>query len=122
MNVEQPKVLKYNLLDDIFEKPAKCRDLSNRQDVVNKASLRHMKKYYTNIFKMKNMRLLRTRYCNSKMSCILRAVKKTFKAYFESESLPDYFYYYIIGVLKLKDVSLMNCDNKTIQDVNNFHE
>ena len=122
MNVEQPNFLQNILADNIFEKPAKCRDLSHRQDVVNKASLRQMKKYYNNIFKMKNMRLVRTRYRNIKISEITRAVKKTFKTDFENESLPNYFYFYIIGVLKLKDISSINCDDTTIQEVNDFHE
>ena len=122
MIVEQTKVLQDNLDDEFFEKPAKCRDLSNRQNVVNKASLRQLKKYYTNIFKMKNMKLVRARYYNIKISEMIRAVKKTFKADFESESLPDYFYYYIIEILKFKDIILINFDNTTIQDVNDFHE
>ena len=53
MNFEKPAILQNNLVDDIFDQPVKNWDLSNRQDVVNKASLRHMKRFYTNIFKQK---------------------------------------------------------------------
>ena len=67
------------------------------------------------------MRLVRARYCNIKINEIIRAVKKTFFN-FESKSITDYFYYYIIGVLKLIDISWMNCDYITIQDVNDFNE
>ena len=65
------------------------------------------------------MRLVRTRYCNVKTTEIK---KRTFKADFASENLPANFYHYMIGVLKLKDISRMNCDSITIQEVDDFHD
>ena len=65
---------------------------------------------------------MRTRYCNAKTTEITRAVKRTFKADFASENIPANFYHYMVGVLKLKDVSRMNYDNITVQNVNDFHD
>ena len=48
LKVEQPQLIQSNPLESIFEAPVKIRDLANRQDVVNKSSLRKMKRYYIN--------------------------------------------------------------------------
>ena len=65
---------------------------------------------------------MRIRYCNVKNTEITQAVKQTFKEDFASENLPVNFYHYMVGLLKLKDVSQMNCDPITIQKVNDFHD
>ena len=49
-----------------------AKDFSNRQDVVNKASLRHLKKFYVDIFKHDNLKLVRSRFCNLKSSSIIK--------------------------------------------------
>ena len=48
------------------------RIFSNRQDVINKSSLRHLKKFYVDIFKHDNLKLVRSRFCNLKSSCITK--------------------------------------------------
>ena len=92
-------------------------DLSNRQDVVNKAFLRHLKRYYLNIFKNSNVRIVRARFCNAKSSEVMQAIKRTFKCEFEDICVPQELYYYLMGILKLKDISRMFCSDETKRDV-----
>ena len=98
----------------------KTVDLSMRQDVVNKASLRHMKKFYVDVFKQQNLKLVRARFCNAKSTEISRAIKRTFDKDFETESLPVDFYHYLIGVLKVRNISLAKCSNQTKREVFEF--
>ena len=92
-------------------------DLSNRQDVVNKAFLRHLKRYYLNIFKNSNARIVRARFWNAKSSEVMQAIKRTFKWEFENICVPQELYYYLMGILKLKDISRMYCSDETKRDV-----
>ena len=52
----------YALTEDTLNPHQASRDLSMRQDVINKHSLRSLKKFYTNIFKQKNLKIVRTRF------------------------------------------------------------
>ena len=110
------------LVNDSNKKIGTKKDLSNRQDVVNKAWLRHMRKYYADMFKRENTKIVRKRYCNIKPSEIMRAIKLTFNKELDNENLPSDFYYYIIGILKIKDVFRMNCSNQTKHEVFDFHD
>ena len=98
----------------------KREDFSNRQDVVNKASLRHLKKYYLNIFKAQNSKIVRTRFCNTKSSEFMMAIKKTFKVEFDSIKAPKDLNYYLMGILKLRDISRMGCSDETKRYVVDF--
>ena len=102
------------------KQPAYKIDLANRQDVVNKASLRHLKKYYLSIFKFKNAKIVRTRFCNAKSSEVMHAIKRTFRQEFLNINLPQDFSYYLMGALKLKDISRMSCSEETKSDANAF--
>ena len=95
-------------------------DLANRQDVVNKASLRYLKKYYLNIFKIRNAKIVRARFCNAKSSEVMHAIKRTFRQEFLNINLPQDFSYYLMGALKLKDISRMSCSEETKSDANAF--
>ena len=95
-------------------------DLANRQDVVNKASLRYLKKYYLNIFKIKNAKIVRARFCNAKSSEVMHAIKRTFRQEFLNINLNQDFSYYLMGTLKLKDISRMSCSEETKSDANAF--
>ena len=82
----------------------KVKDFSNRQDVVNKAALRKMRKYYSDMFKSANKKLVRLRFCNSKSSEIIRAAKTILKNEFGEEADIDELCYYLIGILKIKSL------------------
>ena len=95
-------------------------NLSSRQDVVNKSILRQMRKYYLNVFKNTNSKIVRLRFCNVKSSEITRAIKGIISREFESESYPNDLHYYLIGILKIKDVSRMKWDLAIKRDVSDF--
>ena len=78
------------------------KDFSMRNDVLNKASLRRMKKYYAGIFKQKNSKIVKARFRNVRSSEMIEAVKNTFKSMFETEDISEDFYYYLMGIIKLK--------------------
>ena len=105
---KQSNLLQDSLIEDMLLSHQKSRDLSMRQDVVNKHSLRSIKKFYTNIFKQKNIRIVRTRFCNVSNGEIVKAAKKTFRQEFRSESLPKDFFHYLAGILKFKDSCNIN--------------
>ena len=65
--------------EDLSEELIKMKEFSKRHDVINKISLRHLRKYYLNIFKANNLRIVRARFCNVKSSDIMQAVKRTFE-------------------------------------------
>ena len=98
----------------------KKEDFLNRQDVVNKASLRHLKKYYLNIFKAQNSKIVRTRFCNTKSSEFMMAITKTFKDEFDSIKAPKDLNYYLMGILKLRDIRRMSCSDETKRNVVDF--
>ena len=50
----------------------------------------------------------------------MNAVKRTFSTEFETDTLPEEFYYYLLGVLKIKDISRMNWSYQTKSDVFDF--
>ena len=102
------------------QKMKKWIDLSTRQDVVNKSALRQMRKYYSNIFKRANPKLVRLRFCNVKSSEITRAVKKILLEELGSESHPDDLHYYFIGILKIKNLSRMFWDFELKKEVLDF--
>ena len=120
--IGEMQYLDESLSKDSSEKTTPVRDLSKRQDVVNKAWLRHMRKYYTNIFKRENIKILRSRYWNTKTTEIVRNIKRTFKDLFNVDSLPIDFYHYLIGILKLKDISKMKWSHQVIREVADFHD
>ena len=115
-----------NLIDGLTQNLSKRNrykiDLSKRQDVVNKAWLRHMRKYYSDIFKKKNTRIVRSRFWNIRTSEIIRAIMRTFSKDFETEILPAEFYSYLIGILKIKDIYKMNWNLRTKKEVSDFHD
>ena len=78
------------------------KDFSMRNDVLNKASLRRMKKYYAEIFKQRNSKIVKARFRNVRSSEMIEAVKNTFKSMFETEDISEDFYYYLMGIIKLK--------------------
>ena len=98
----------------------KTVDLSMRQDVVNKSSLRKMKKFYQDVFKQHNLKLVRARFCNAKSSEVLRAIKRTSERYFDTKSLPVDFYHYLIGILKARDISWAKCSRQIKMEVFEF--
>ena len=102
---QQTDLLQDAITEQTITNSRKNVDLSMRQDVVNKASLRHMRKFYVDIFKQQNLKLVRARFCNAKNTEVFRAVKKTFDKDFETESLPVDFFHYLIGILKARDIS-----------------
>ena len=110
------------LTQNLSKRNSSKKDLSKRQDVVNKAWLRHMRKYYSDIFKKENTKIVRSRYWNTKASEITRAIKRTFNKEFETEILPVKFYSYLIGILKLKDINKMKWSLQTKKEVSNFHD
>ena len=79
--------------DDLKTEQMNSKELSKRQDVVNKISLRHLRKYYLNIFKAKNLRIVRSRFCNVKSSDIMQAIKRTFESEFSNMQEPKDLYY-----------------------------
>ena len=60
------KSLKVFTIEKI-QKLSKAKDFSNRPDVINKTALRKMRKYYSDMFKSANKKLVRLRFCNSKV-------------------------------------------------------
>ena len=102
---QQEDLLQNAITEQTITNSRKTVDLSMRQDVINKASLRHMKKFYVDIFKQQNLKLVRARFCNAKNTEVFRAVKKTFDKDFETKSLPVDFFHYLIGILKARDIS-----------------
>ena len=87
-----------------IQKLSKAKDFSNRQDVINKAALRKMRKYYSDMFKSANKKLVRLRFCNSKSREIMRATKTILKNEFGEEADIDEVCYYLIGILKIKNL------------------
>ena len=63
-------------LKETKESENSAGDFSKRQDVINKASLRHMRKYYVDHFKKKNPKIIRARFCNVRSTEAMNAVKK----------------------------------------------
>ena len=110
------------LTQNLSKKNSSKKDLSKRQDVVNKVWLRHMRKYYSNIFKKENAKIVRSRYWNTKASEITRAIKRTFNKEFETEILPVEFYSYLIGILKIKDINTMKWSLQTKIEIADFHD
>ena len=86
----------------------KTIDLSKRLDVVNKAALRQMRKFYSNIFKTKNPKIVRRRFCNAKCSEVRRAIKKIVVNEFGTNDSFEDLQYYLVGILKIKDILRMN--------------
>ena len=112
----------YELTKDMLNSHQTSRDLSMRQDVINKHSLRSWKKFYINIFKQKNLKIVRTRFWNVSNAEIMKAVKKTFGKEFKPKNLPKDFFYYLTGILKFKGVRNMNWSSKIKDDINDFHD
>ena len=96
------------------------KDFSNRQDVVNKAALRKMRKYYLKVFKSSNKKLVRLRFCNLKSSEIIRAAKTFLKNELGVEADLDELCYYLIGILKIRNLLKMQWSENTKHEVNQF--
>ena len=103
-----------------IQKFSKVKDFSNRQDVINKAALRKMRKYYSDMFKSANKKLVRLRFCNSKSSEIMRAAKSILKNEFGEEADIDELCYYLIGILKIKSLWRIHWNENIKQEVNQY--
>ena len=80
--------------EELYEELIKMKEFSKRHDVINKIFLRHLRKYYLNIFKTNNLRIVRARFCNVKSSDIMQAVKRTFEDDFAGLQEPKDLYYF----------------------------
>ena len=89
---------------------------------MNKAALRQMRKFYSNIFKKNNPKIVRRRFCNAKSSEVKRAIKSIVENEFGSVDCFKDLQYYLLGILKIKDILRMNWNNTIKSEVMDFIE
>ena len=93
---------------DVFIKQTKAIN-KRRSDVQYKASIRLVRRYYKDLFKAKNQKIVKKRYINCQVEDIYENMKKTLQGRIPQEFITEDLIYYTIGILNLREVNDLPC-------------
>ncbi len=79
-----------------------------REDVIYKASIRMMRKFYRDLFKKENRRIVRKRYVNCRPSQIFQKLKSTLSDKIPEAQLTKEVVYFTMGITNLKKITQLS--------------
>jgi len=88
-----------------------------RSDVRYKSAIRFLRRFYKELFKKENKRIVKKRYINWSMSRIYEAMSKTLAKIIPNIYLSEDLVYFTIGILSIKNDDELICKSEIKQEI-----
>ncbi|CAI2379966.1 unnamed protein product [Moneuplotes crassus] len=91
-----------------------------RKDIQQKTPLRFLRRYFRDLFKQNNPKIVRKRYVHSRTRFIFARVKILLKDVCGIQDTDDQLVYFVIGIIDLRKPSKLTCLPETKEAISDF--
>ena len=98
----------------------KRKNLANRSDVLNKCSIRKLRRRFWTMFRAQNNKMMNTRLNRVPFDKVYEAMKELLKQEYSVEELDRSMCIFIIGITKLKSIDSLNISSDIKSGVSIF--
>ncbi|CAI2382405.1 unnamed protein product [Moneuplotes crassus] len=91
-----------------------------RKDVLQKPLLRMVRRYFRDIFKSQNTKIVRKRYINCRAKEISLCMKHLLSELFPQLEITEDLIYYTMGILNLRTIQRLSCSRSVKDEISDF--